>query len=89
LEVATFLSNHRADDDTPQNGLYEMLSVDYSYIDTYGLQLAAGSGFSESHKNDQNKIVINEASVGSLGFLNNQDELCLKVIAKLYKLLVY
>lgn len=80
MEVATFLSNHRADDETPQNRLYEMLSVDYNFIDTYKLQLAAGRGFSESHKNDQNNIVINEASVKALGFLHNEDALGKKIM---------
>lgn len=72
-EVATFLSNRRTNDALKQNRLYEMLACDADYIDAYGLQLVAGRGFSEEFGDDRDKLVINEASVRSLGFASNAE----------------
>lgn len=80
MEVATFLSNHRADDPVKQNKLYEMLSVDFNYIDTYDLKMVAGRAFSKEFENDVNRIVINESAVGYLGFKNNEEALGKKVM---------
>ena len=80
MEVATFLSNHRADDPAKQNKLYEMLSVDFNYMGIYDLEIAAGRGFSKEFKNDVNRIVINESAVSYLGFRNNEEALGKKVM---------
>lgn len=72
-EVATFLSNRRTNDALKQNRLYEMLTCDADYIDAYGLELAAGRGFSEEFGDDKNKLVINEMSVRNLGFASNEE----------------
>lgn len=74
-EVATFLSNHRTRDALKQNRLYEMLSCDADYIDTYGLEVVAGRGFSESYGNDVDKLVVNESAVRTLGFATNDGAL--------------
>ena len=74
-EVATFLSNHRTRDALKQNRLYEMLSCDADYIDTYGLEVLAGRGFSESYGNDVDKLVVNESAVRTLGFATNDEAL--------------
>ena len=72
-EVAMFLSNRRTNDALKQNRLYEMLTCDADYIDAYGLELAAGRGFSEEFGDDKNKLVINEMSVRNLGFASNEE----------------
>ena len=79
MEVATFLSNHRADDDTKQNRLYEMLAVDKSYLSTYGLEVAEGRGFSEDFGAEVDKLVINEESVKMLGYASNEEAIGKKV----------
>lgn len=75
VEVGMFLSNHRANDVTLQNRLYEMLNCDWDYLDAYGLKMVAGRGFSESYGGDQDKLVINEAAVQNLGYTNNEEAL--------------
>lgn len=72
-EVATFLSNRRAHDALKQNRLYEMLGCDPDYIEAYGMEIAAGRGFSEEYGDDINKLVINETAVRMLGYVNNED----------------
>ena len=79
MEVATFLSNHRADDDTKQNRLYEMLSVDKSYLSTYGFEVVEGRGFSEDFGAEIDKLVINEESVKKLGYASNAEAIGKKV----------
>ena len=72
-EVATFLSNRRADDALKQNRLYEMLACDPDYVDTYGLKVVAGRGFSEEYGDDVDKLVVNETAVRNLGFTSNEE----------------
>lgn len=72
-EVAMFLSNRRAHDALKQNRLYEMLGCDPDYIEAYGMEIAAGRGFSEEYGDDINKLVINETAVRMLGYVNNED----------------
>lgn len=72
-EVATFLSNRRTNDALKQNRLYEMLACDPNYVDTYGLKVVAGRGFSEAYGDDVDKLVINETAVRNLGFASNEE----------------
>ncbi|TAL61562.1 MAG: FtsX-like permease family protein, partial [Bacteroidetes bacterium] len=60
----------------------EVNSVDYDYMNHFGVKLVAGRYFSEDFPNDfPNAMVINEKMVRSLGFKNAQD-----VIGKSYPL---
>lgn len=79
MEVATFLSNHLSSDATMQNRLYEMLVSDYDFIDTYGLELAAGRGFGEEFTGDENRMVVNETAARTLGFAEPEQALGQKV----------
>lgn len=79
MEVAYFLSNMRTNDAARQNRLYEMLVADYDYMDTYDLALVAGRGFGEGFFGDENSVVLNEASVGALGFASPQEAIGQKV----------
>jgi putative ABC transport system permease protein len=54
----------------------EVNSVDYDYMDHFGVKLVAGRYFSEDFPGDfPNAMVINEKMVRSLGFKNAQDVL--------------
>jgi putative ABC transport system permease protein len=44
------------------------LFVDDRFINTYGIQMAAGRGFSSVPKADSNNYIINEATVNTLGW---------------------
>ncbi|WP_106829340.1 ABC transporter permease [Parabacteroides pacaensis] len=74
-EVAMFLSNRRLDDQMKQNRLYEVLSCDEDYLEAYDLEIVAGRGFSEEYGADQNKLVVNETSVRTLGYSSNEEAL--------------
>jgi len=84
MEVAYFLSNYKAKDLVPQNRLYEMLSVDYNYISTYGLEVIAGRDFSKSFENDVNRIILNEAAAEALGYSDEQEAIGEKVMLEGY-----
>ncbi len=54
----------------------EVNSVDYDYMNHFGVKLVAGRYFSEDFPGDfPNTMVINEKMVRSLGFTNAQDVL--------------
>lgn len=80
MEVAFFLSNRLYEDASSQNRLYEMQTVDYDFIDTYGLKIIEGRGFEKSFTNDVRNIILNEESVKQLGFANNTEAIGKKVL---------
>ena len=53
----------------------KQLSVDYDFIPTYGMTMAAGRNFSRSFSTDSNNYIINEAAVRSLGWGTAQSAL--------------
>jgi putative ABC transport system permease protein len=60
----------------------EVNSVDYDYMNHFGIKMIAGRNFSEEFSSDfPNSMVINEKMVKSLGFRNPQD-----VIGKSYNI---
>ena len=81
-EVAMFLSNRRVDDPLKQNRLYEVLTCDEDYLEAYGLQVVAGRGFSEEFGADKNKLVVNEASVRTLGYGSNEEALGKRILVE-------
>ena len=54
----------------PQNAEQSMstLVVDYDFIDTYKLQIAAGRAFSNYYPTDSSAFIINEAAVKEIGW---------------------
>ncbi len=46
--------------------------VDYDYLSTLGIALAAGRNFSPSFAGDSSAVLVNEAAVRDLGWKNNQ-----------------
>jgi putative ABC transport system permease protein len=46
----------------------KMVAVDYSFIPTYGIGMAAGRLFSTAYPTDSSAYIINEAAVGVLGW---------------------
>ena len=72
-EVADFLSIVRLGDAQKQARLLEMLILDENYLDAFGLELAAGRGFSEAYGSDNDKIVLNESALRTLGFASAEE----------------
>ena len=68
MEVAYFASNRLQGDLQEQNRLYEMLTVDDRFTETFGLSLLAGRSFRRGFGNEQENLLINESAMASLGF---------------------
>lgn len=52
---------------------FNVFSVDDDYLQTLNLTLVAGSNFRPDDKGQENRILVNETAVKSLGFENNLD----------------
>lgn len=46
---------------------WERYTVDHDYIETFGLEMVAGRGFSRSYASDSSAFILNEAAVKVLG----------------------
>jgi putative ABC transport system permease protein len=58
----------------PASVTLKMICTDYEFLNTYGLSLAAGKGFSKSIKSDDSlSYIINEEAVKALGWKSNED----------------
>ncbi|WP_163710690.1 ABC transporter permease [Mangrovibacterium lignilyticum] len=73
MEVAYYASNRLQGAAADQYRLYEMLSVDYDFFDTFKLELAAGRPFQRGFGNDFTSVVVNEAALTSLGIGSADD----------------
>jgi putative ABC transport system permease protein len=55
--------------------------VDYDYINTLGMKMAAGRYFSKDYGSDSSGVVINEAAVRDLGWKDNQSAISKTIIS--------
>jgi putative ABC transport system permease protein len=51
----------------------KMVSVDYSFVPTYSIPVAAGRNFSTAYQEDSSGFVVNESAVKVLGWKSNQE----------------
>ena len=63
MEVAFFGSNRLQGDDPGQNRLYEMLTVDEHFIETFDFEMVAGRPFREGFGNERENLLVNEAAL--------------------------
>jgi len=73
MEVAYFASNRLQNEGTDKFRLYEMLTVDYQFVKTFGLKMLAGRSFQKGFGNERENLLINEAALESLGFTTAED----------------
>lgn len=52
----------------PTTAVIKMVTADYDFIPTYGIDMAAGRNFSRSYATDSTGYIINEAAVQMLGW---------------------
>jgi len=78
-EVGQFLANRRFEGGAADNRLYEMLTVDHDFIQTYGLQVVAGRGFDRNRPADSTALVLNESAIKQFGFTSNEQALGQKI----------
>lgn len=79
MEVAFYASNRLQGAGDDQYRLYEMLTVDYDFFDTFGLELLSGRQFQRGFGNEQSNILVNEAALPLLG-ITSADEAVGKVV---------
>ena len=66
-----------------ENLLAPVMSVDYDFIDAYGLQVIAGRGFDKSYGADHlTAVVINESAVSEYGFGSKEEAVGKKFVVE-------
>lgn len=75
VEVANYFTNRPYGSDPSQVKLIQMFAVDHDYLNTYGLEVIAGRGFSEEFGDELNGVVLNEEAARLLGYTSNEDAL--------------
>ena len=61
-------------DDSKQKQ-YRIIGVDYNYMKTYGLQMAAGRPFSKDFGTDDSSVIFNEKAIELIGFNKPEEAL--------------
>ncbi|NOQ25384.1 MAG: FtsX-like permease family protein [Bacteroidales bacterium] len=71
IDPSTYLgANLYSDQERVRIGIF---SVDYSFIETYNMELLAGRSFDENFRTDFRSIMISESVSKELGFVNPED----------------
>ncbi|GAB3921510.1 ABC transporter permease [Larkinella terrae] len=79
-EVGQMLANRRLHEGPESDRLYEMLMIDFDFLKTYDLQLAAGRAFDRSRPADSTGLILNESAVRQFGFKSNEDAIGEKIL---------
>jgi putative ABC transport system permease protein len=80
MEVGMFASNKLKSASEDKNRLYEMLTVDYDYLDTYKIDLLAGRSYDKSYGDETSKIIINKTALKFLEIDNAKDAIGKEVL---------
>jgi putative ABC transport system permease protein len=59
---------HKAGEDKSQGKNYQIVGVDYDFIDVFDLNLLQGRNFSKEFPADKNTLILNETAVKWMGF---------------------
>ena len=79
-EVAKFLANRKEYTPVEEQRLYEMLMMDFDYLETYGLELVAGRDFDKNRPTDSIALILNQAAVAQFGFASDEDAINKRII---------
>ena len=79
-EVAKFLANRREYAPIDEEHLYEMLMVDFDYVNTYGLKLIAGRDFDMTRSTDSIALILNQTAVATFGFDSDEEAIDNRII---------
>jgi len=80
MEVNFSASNRLQGNGNEQHRLYEMLTVDDQFVETFGFKLLAGRSFQKGFGNELNNLLINESALASLGLQKPEDALGRKIL---------
>jgi putative ABC transport system permease protein len=59
---------HKAGDDPSSGKNYQIVGVDYDYVDLFDLEMVAGRSFSREFPSDKSALVLNKKAVEWMGF---------------------
>ena len=71
-EVGKFLANKKYGDASSEERPYEMLKVDFDFVNTYQLEVIAGRTFDKNRPSDSTGLLLNESAVKQFGFVSNE-----------------
>lgn len=80
MEVAYFASNRLEGETSEQHRLYEMLTVDEGFVDTFGFRLLAGRSFQKGFGNERESLLINEAAMLYLNINKQEDAIFISIL---------
>jgi putative ABC transport system permease protein len=59
---------HRAGSDISESKNYQIVGIDYDFVDTFGLTMVSGRNFSRRFPADKSALLLNETAVKWMGF---------------------
>ncbi len=59
----------------------QLITLDYGFFKTFGLEFLKGRAFSKDHPTDQATLIINESALKALGFENAEDAIKGKIVS--------
>ncbi|MFC2160466.1 ABC transporter permease [Acidobacteriota bacterium] len=63
----------RAGEDESRGKNYQIIGIDYDFIDVFNLNLLYGRNFSKDFPADESNLILNETAVQWMGFSSNED----------------
>ena len=63
----------RAGQDISYGKNYQIVGIDYDFIDLFGMQLAKGRNFSKKFPTDKEGLILNETAVRWMGFEDSEN----------------
>ncbi|MCJ7581858.1 MAG: ABC transporter permease [Candidatus Aminicenantes bacterium] len=63
----------RAGEDVGKGKNYQIVGIDYDFIDVFSLNLLYGRNFSKDFPADESSLILNESAVKWMGFTSNED----------------
>jgi len=63
----------RAGEDTAKGKNYQIVGVDYDFVDVFNLDIVEGRNFSKDFPADKDALILNETAVETMGFNSNEE----------------
>jgi len=63
----------RAGEDTAKGKNYQIVGVDYDFVDVFNLNIVQGRNFSKDFPADKDALILNETAVKTMGFNSNEE----------------
>jgi putative ABC transport system permease protein len=63
---------HRAGEDKSKSKNYQIIGIDYDFVDVFNLQILHGRNFSKEFSTDTSGLILNETAIQWMGFENSK-----------------